>query len=364
MADFLDKLSAAIETHRPDLEARLRTDALPGEAALQRLVQEHWGPLPPPPPAADWAAYAVDGSVSQLDLDNGAYLVIVQALCLGEGAHEASAADVEILPPATPRPTAGRVADLLQQKLELYLAGETVDAAAPGSVVFLDGALYGRLAQLYALPPADLPTHGDLPETVLDNYLSLLEQAERRGVRLVAVSKTSREATHCRIWLRARSLRHDVPFELTDSEMIHRWTDRAAGVSAPVVLGTWGFTGGSRDLLDREDVRTSPAIVSLFTRLADFDDALRIDVPARQLGHDLRLGDLDGAPLDGGCAAARPVLDLLAADYGGLEVYNALLYSVDREVRLHRHVVTEVYLPLIEAQLGRPLRMDRSQRRF
>jgi hypothetical protein len=60
----------------------------------------------------------------------------------------------------------------------------------------------------------------------------------------------------------------------------------------------------------------------------------------------------------------EPVLQALAADYGGLEVYNALLYSVDREVRLRRDQVLEVYLPLIEDVTGVPLRRNRSERRF
>ena len=60
------------------------------------------------------------------------------------------------------------------------------------------------------------------------------------------------------------------------------------------------------------------------------------------------------------------VVFLLAdfSDYGGPEVYNALLYSVDREVRLARSTVAEVYLPLVEDLLGVELRLDRSERRF
>jgi hypothetical protein len=146
--------------------------------------------------------------------------------------------------------------------------------------------------------------------------------------------------------------------------MIHRWTEQAAGVSVPVLLGSRGFTGGSRDLLEQPDLAASPAIVSFFTRLADFDDALRVDVPAHQAGHDAALVDLEAGVLPDGCDGVREVLDLLRADYGGLEVYNALLYSVDREVRLRRDVVLEVYLPLIEDVTGVAVRRNRSDRRF
>jgi len=364
MADFLDKLSDAVAARRDELAGHLQAEAAPGEEALEALVREHWLPLPPTREAGRWRAYAVDGSISEVSLDSGATVIIVQSLCLGDDAYEQTGVALEILPAAMPRPTAARIADLMLQQRELYQACEAVEHVDPGSVVFLDGALYGRLPQLYALPPEYLERYRSLPDTVLDNYLKLLQTARDRSVRLVAVSKTSREPTHCKLWLRRRGLAVDVPRDLTDSEMIHRWTDRRAGVSAPVALGTWGFTGGSRQLLDRPEVSASPAIVSFFVRLADFDDALRVDVPAGQVGSPLALGDLEGDVLDGGAPAVRATIDLLAADYGGLEVYNALLYSVDREVRLKRAVVAEVYLPLIESQLGQPVRLDRSERRF
>jgi hypothetical protein len=111
-------------------------------------------------------------------------------------------------------------------------------------------------------------------------------------------------------------------------------------------------------------VAASPAIVSFFARLADFDDALRVDVPAHQAGHGAALVDLEAGVLPDGCEAVREAVEILQADYGGLEVYNALLYSVDREVRLRRDLVLEVYVPLIEDMMGVEVRRNRSDRRF
>ena len=54
----------------------------------------------------------------------------------------------------------------------------------------------------------------------------------------------------------------------------------------------------------------------------------------------------------------------VATDWGGPEVYNALLYAVDRAVRLRRQTLAEVYLPLLADALGLPLRPDRANRRF
>ncbi len=366
MADFLDKLGDAIEARRDDFERQLHPGAAPGEEDLKRLVRDHWSPLPPAPPPADWPAYAIDGSIREVSLDNGSYLFIVQALCIGEDAFEEPRGDVQILPPATPRPTASRFADLLQRHHELSLACEMVARLEPASVLFLDGALYGLLPQLYSLSVEEASALSEYPDMVLKDYIHLLNTARECDVTLVAVSKTSREATHCKIWMRALEMDSGVlnDANMTDSALVHRWTDRAAGVSAPVLLGTWGFTGGSRELLEREEVHGSPAIVSFFIRLADLDDALRIDVPASQVGSDACLGDVKGTLLEGDVEAVRPIVDILAADYGGLEVYNALLYSVDREVRLHRNTVNEVILPLIGDVVGHEVRPDRSERRF
>ena len=367
MPDFLDRLGDVLEERRDELVSSLRIDAGAGEDALERLVRAHWRPLPEaaPPGAGAWGACAVDGSLSEIGLDNGSHLILVQALALGQDGFELASIDVHMLPPTTPRPTAARVADLLQQKHEITLAVDVVTKHAErGDVLFLDGALYGRLPQLYSLNLDEVGALAALPDQVLELYLRLLGTASERGVRIVAVAKTSHEATHAKLWLDAVDDAMLLPEDATDAGLIHRFTDREAGLSDPVLLGRRGFTGGSRDILARPEVSASPAIVSFFLRLADFDDALRIDVPAGQCGAEARLGSLDAEVLDGGAEAVHDTVRLLRADYGGLEVYNALLYSVDREVRLKRDTVREVYLPMIEQQLGLPVRRNRSERRF
>jgi len=370
MPDFLDRLGDVLETRREELASTLRLEAAAGEGALERLVREHWSALPATVPApvsgeTEWAAYAVDGSLSEVGLDNGSHLILVQALALGEDGFERASLDVQVLPATTPRSTAARVADLLQQRHEFSLAVEIVtEHAQPGSVLFLDGALYGRLPQLYSLSLEEAGPLANLPDQVLSLYLRLLHTAAERDVFLVAVAKTSHEATHAKLWLDAAGATARLPEDATDSGLIHRFTDRTAGLSDPVLLGGRGFTGGSRDILARPEVSASPAIVSFFVRLADFDDALRIDVPCRQCGAQATLGDLEAEVLSGGAAAAHATVRLLQADYGGLEVYNALLYSVDREVRLKRDTVRQVYLPMIEQSLGLPVRRNRSERRF
>lgn len=366
MPDFLDRLGDVLDERREELSSNLRLEATAGEVSLERLVRDHWSSLPPSPDvdATDWAAYAVDGSLSEIGLDNGSHLIIVQALALGQAGFERPSLDLQVLPATIQRSTAARVADLLQQRHEISLAVSVAEVAAEGSVLFLDGALYGRLPQLYSLNLDEVGPLAELPDQVLHQYLTLMRTAAERGIRLVAVSKTSHEATHAKLWLDAAADSMRLPEDATDSGLIHRFTDRSAGLSDPVLLGGRGFTGGSRDILGRPEVSASPAIVSFFVRLADFDDALRIDVPATQCGSSATLGSLEADVLEGGAAAVHGTVGLLQADYGGLEVYNALLYSVDREVRLKRNTVREVYLPMIEQQLGLPVRRNRSERRF
>jgi hypothetical protein len=94
-----------------------------------------------------------------------------------------------------------------------------------------------------------------------------------------------------------------------------------------------------------------------------------VDLPAACIGRTETIGEIEkdaelllDSPAD--TQSITQILEMLAADFGGLEVYNALLYSVDREVRLKRTMMDEVYLKLIQDILGEEIRLDRSERRF
>lgn len=387
MPNFVEKFSRRVEDKTLWLSLTLRREADVGERELQRLVEDNWNPLPSPkrpplngngslnghaPPSSGYGpdverlpAFAVDGSVRRANLVNGAYLLVAQALCLGADGFEDSDVELEILRGTADRSTVERFADLLLKQLEIRMATQCLPVMPYGGVLFLDGALHGQLPQLYPLrleldvdAPEDLY---DFPELILGNYLYLFNQTRERKIRVVAVAKTSREATHCKLWQAEVGM--DVPTTVPDSEMIHRWTGGMPGYSTPVILGRRGFTGGSEALLDDPRVADAPAFVSFFVRLAEGDDAMRIDIPAYCVECDDRLADLDAQVLDPRYDIA-PIIRLLQADYGGFEVYNALLYGVDREVRLNRTMMSEVYLRLIAELTGCEVRLDRSDRRF
>lgn len=372
MANFIERLSQKVETKKSDLVHTLQFDASVNELALAQLVHRHWHQLPLAAAAARRPAFAVDGSRAVRHLANGAYLFVAQALIVGERAGErieASDVDVSILPGATDAALIERSAGFLMHQLEVGLARQAIAQMPPRTTLFLDGALYGQLTSLYAwgddaqtqLPPDIF----DLPAAILDHYLQLFAACVQRDLIVISIAKTSHEKAHANVWWQAEH-GGDLPKEkeISDSEAIYRWTERRAGFSTPILFGQSSvFRGARRSLLD--SMQAAPAIVSFFVRLADFDDALRIDVPAACLGLGETIGAVEQERLLAPAFVA-PILGLLAADYGGLEVYNALLYSVDREVRLRQEMMDQVYLNLIQDALGGQveIRLDRSERRF
>lgn len=382
MPNFIDRLSVQVTNNKTELRETLTREARPEERDLQRLVKKHWHPLPKTTDALRHPAYAVDGSRAVRHLANGAYLFVAQALLVGEQEGERvedTQADVQILPGVTPSPFVERFAELMMHRLEANLARDRARDIPRDAVIFLDGALYGQLPQLFPVNVSD--NDGDaekktkslinqVVKDILESYRVLFD-ACRDGLTLVSIAKTSHEGTHSRVW-QTRANGKTIPLEISDSEIIYRWTDQAAGFSTPILLGKRSFSRGSQTvLLDDESIRRAPAILSFFVRPADYDDALRIDVPACCIGRDETIDDIESGdeilldqPAD--LAAVEKILYLLMSDYGGPEVYNALMYSVDREVRLRQDMMDQVYLSLIQNTLGSDveLRLDRSERRF
>ncbi|HID86806.1 MAG TPA: DNA double-strand break repair nuclease NurA [Anaerolineae bacterium] len=171
MPNFIDKLTLRVGEKADRLSETLRREAQAREEALRQLLTQHWHELPSDLEATDQRpAYAVDGSLRRASLANGATLFVAQALLMGEEIEE-SDVEVEILRGSTPRASVERFADLLLQRLEVGLARQHVTRIPEGGVLFLDGALYGQLPQLYPLTIEGVPY--PLPDEILDAYLQL-----------------------------------------------------------------------------------------------------------------------------------------------------------------------------------------------
>jgi hypothetical protein len=386
MANFIDQLSKRVEANRTQLEETLRNDAANyGENELRKVVNKYWlRQLPDKPGGKRHTAFAVDGSRAVRHLANGAFLFVAQALLVGDvngGLREETDADVRILPGATPMPFVDRFAELMMHRLEARLAKERVDEMTPGSVMFMDGALYGQLPQLYTYAideaNADDPevkvkaSLNQIVDETLRSYLGLFQACQEKQIWLISIAKTSRDTTHTQVWWRDE-FKNKMPrkIEVSVTEALYRWTDQSAGCSTPILLGRRAFSSQPEELV-LTHVKNAPAILSFFVRLADYDDALRIDLPASCIGRTEKIGDINldeeillKSPQD--IESVNRIIELLLADFGGEDVYNALLYSVDREVRLRQEVMDEVYLSLIQNSLGQDVevRLDRSERRF
>lgn len=384
MVNFIDRLSEQVEQKRNALRATLSEKADADEKSLSELVQEHWRALPSSlkKPAAR-PAFAVDGSRAVRHLANGAYLFVAQGLMVGENQGErieATDVDIQILAGATPTPFVNEVAQLMMTRIEVALAHSGAKTMPANSILFIDGALYGIVPNLYPFrlypeyqEPGFVPSYRD---DALNSFLDLFSLCGSNKLTLISIAKTSTESTHNKVWWQQK-YNEESPLKVSDSEALYRWTNRKGedgktirrgqGFSRPILFGKQAFSAGrqAEELLKRKKVMDSPAIVSFFVRLEDFDDALRIDVPAACIGRKETIGEVEEEQLID-YAEVIPILELLRADYGGLEVYNALLYSVDREVRLHQDMMDEVYLSLIQDALGSDveIRLDRSERRF
>ncbi len=357
MANFIDQLSNQVTQKRDALRDRYHHGELVLDDRLRAAVQKHWHANPPLVRQAERRpAFAIDGSNRRANLSNGATLFVAQGLLIGESLDE-TIADVEILPGTVDAGKLDRFADLMRQNLEIGLACDFSHRIPPGSILYLDGALYGTLPQLFPLEGVPRDFAGD----ILVNCLELFEQCRTRNILLISMAKTNRQPLFSEVLQKHEGI--DPVQLISDSALFDEWTDRRAGFATPILLGQRSFSPEDRALLlERGGLKDAPAIVSFFVRFADFEEPLRIDVPAFCVGRSERLGDLDEQLIDR--QAVEPIVRLLMNDYGGLEVYNALAYVVDREVRLSRQKMYDLYLPMVASILGEEIRLDRSERRF
>jgi len=88
-----------------------------------------------------------------------------------------------------------------------------------------------------------------------------------------------------------------------------------------------------------------------------------LDVPVSLLGDDRRIGTVSPFEFASPLSIERIISHFLASR-GGREVYNALLYVVDRQVRMSRNVVDSLYKSIICEELGLPIEYERGMRRF
>ena len=427
MASFTDLIAERIYFRREEFLAGISSKP-DGEVEylLAKGIQAHWHPFEPENTMimdqSISKVAAVDGSRAIRALSSGADWVIAQALLIGSNGLRKSAVDTILLRGEIERPAVDRCAALLMRSLELELALKFVESG-DGHTLILDGSFYADLP--YLLYRLAIGGYEELPLKVLEQYLELFDLCQKREVLLLGISKSARSAVLGQALLdRNHSLASSIPqqpedtsrsFEAdvledveiflgnsvngknqprgmrlgmnglpTDGELMHRWT-KGVGLTDPVLLGSssFGRAGVIADEKLTEQIQQAlvkpnlspelqqllnrlshaPAIGTFYVRLAPGDDALRVDALASTFGRDdLCLLEFTRTLVP--YTTAIPLVQHLLGDYGGLSVYNAALYVVDREVRLHAATVDHIYLSVLRRQLGQPIQYDRSTRRF
>ncbi len=358
---FIGQLNERLTKKRDELKTNLHQSGKSVDAELRAQVLKHWHvPAATKRDALKRPAYAIDGSRRRANLVNGSTVFVAQALIMGENIND-PLTDIEILPGTVRAETMDRFADLMLRRLEINLASEYAAKIPEASILYLDGAIYGMLPQLYPLRAEGIPEDRDYATLLLEDYRNLFARCRARNITLLSIAKTNRQALFSKIV--QRDLKRAEIMDITDSALLDELTERKVGYSQPLMLGRYSFEQGkSNAVLEDADVQDEPAIVSFFTRLADMDDLLRVDLPAYCIGRSERIGDVDAKFLD--AESVVPVIEILQNDYGGIQVYNALLYVTDLEVRLSKDKMYNVYLPMVAEVLGEELRIDRSERRF
>jgi len=342
---------------------------------IESRIQDHWSDSSTESLNEGVSKYAVDGSRVTRRFSNGSEMLVCRALMIGGDtakSEEYKKMFVDVYRgPGNPDITR-RYARMISHLMEIEVILENWEQIPEGSVIYIDGSIHGRY--LHSLWPFNLDGREDVPLKLLQSHIDLIEKAEEKDVLLVGVSKTSQ----------VRALAKEVGAEVPDAELLYKHTSEP-GVSTPVVLGGYGFDPDEFEWLDtdperfaeriftqslsREAVletihklRDSPAVATFHTRMERNQETMRIDVPANALGIEDTITSCKSRMIDP--SHVQEVYSHVKQDYGGVKVYNSLLYMVDEMVRLKQETVDNVYLKIVQEELDTDVELTRSYTRF
>ena len=386
MPDFVAQYLQNLRTRREEFLRLLGDDPQnETESTLREALTAHWHPDLLPATTDTRPCFAVDGSDAMRGFDNGTFLVVSHALLAGPDL-ERSATSVVIQRDTLSSDSRERLRGLLTRSLEVGLALEQIQQCA-GGTLYLDGSIYAELGHL--IYPYEAAAHAEVPLVALERYLDLFEACRQYGVRLIAISKTTRghPLVHALLdghnGLEPHQRRDDVNTP-NDGEVLARWT-RGIGQTSPILVGREAFGDRAAQLAKSpsaiirafeqagveparcrralERLQALPAVWASYIRLDPFDDCIRVEVLADDFMSDAPT-IMDFALQIATTDVGRDIVAQVVGDYSSLRVYNTGLYVADRMVRLPRQTVDEKYLPLLRQELGVPLRLNRSDRRF
>ncbi|HEY3268123.1 MAG TPA: DNA double-strand break repair nuclease NurA [Armatimonadota bacterium] len=331
------------------------------ERRLADEIARNWMPLPQTTDPRPRATFAVDGASASRPLMNGASFLVCQSLLAGKDVEESMVA-VEVVRGGDVR-DANRGLDRLRQFLEFRIAADHLDRLA-GGMLLIDGSLLSDLSHMLYLRPMRLGGYPDLRAALIGAYLDLVEGCRQRNILLVGVAKSSRDSMLCESLLDTTSPKD----RLCDAEILHRFLGGAPGYTRPILFGSDGTSARGDDAGFEPDdaimsrVQKMPCFAVFYVRLAQGEDALRVDVTGDGIGCTEALLSFKRAW--GDADAVAPVVRRLVSQHGGASVYNAPLYAVDRMVRLSSQTVDGAYMALLRDATGHYVMADRGTRRF
>jgi hypothetical protein len=353
------------------------------ESVLREQLERRWNGLPAAEPCFT-AEYSVDSSSASRSLSNGVEFFIIRALMLGDRAFNEPMLRFEMVKGIRDPNVSNDFERILRDLIEIEIVLENLPKIQEGSIVLIDGNLYGRFTHL--TKELHLRRWHHLPLVLLDAMQRLFEECVERKVMLVGVSKFSKTRVVTAAMLSERGYDVADP-DYLDVELLYRWKHRETGYTTPLLLGEYAVEKEVKNMYGDPDgyrrrffnnidparrewasgviegIPSSPAIVMFHIIPKEGAQPMRVDIPACSLGIDKKI--MDVTPFE--FMEPHTVTDVvkqLTSDFGGRDVYNALLYVVDREVRLGVKAVDTVYKSVLGQELGVPIEYDRSSRRF
>ncbi len=120
--------------------------------------------------------------------------------------------------------------------MEIQIIIENMDKVQDGSIVLIDGNLYGRYTHLSA--EINIENWRDLPLELIDAMQELYKVCQRRQIMLVGVSKFSKTR------VLTAALKRELGYSVTgpeylDIEMLYRWKNGETGYTRPLMIGTY-----------------------------------------------------------------------------------------------------------------------------
>lgn len=353
------------------------------ESILRDELENHWHTLPEPMNLFT-EEFSVDSSSASRTLNNGVDFFIIRALMLGTGNYSMPKLRFEMVKGIRDYNVITSFERILRDLIEINIVLENIDEIPSGSIVLIDGNLYGRFTHL--MKELQLRGWSHLPLELLDAMQRLFIECEKRSIMLVGVSKFSKTRVLTTALLRTSFPGMEDP-DYLDVELLFKWKQRETGYTTPLLLGDYAIAKDIKQLEEEpekyrenyfksvpperrdwanqviSDIPYSPAIV-MFHMIPNIDaQPLRVDIPACSLGIHKKISDVKPFEFIDPNRVEK-VTQQLTSDFGGRDVYNALLYIVDREVRLGGRAVDTIYKSVLGKELGFPIEYDRSTRRF